>query len=74
MPIRHLTATSDPKDVAKAIVEAHPALLSPELVSLKQVERLIRRLVEHRSSAQRSDASQAAGARTPNASARSSTL
>ena len=48
MPVRRLHADSDPVDVAEAIVQAHPSLLSPNLVSAAQVERLIGRLVEHK--------------------------
>lgn len=46
MPVRHLTPTSDPLKVAEKIVQAHPNLLAPHLVSTSQVERLIRKLVE----------------------------
>lgn len=59
MPVRHLKSTSDPQAVAKAIVEAHPSLLSPELVSTDQIVRLIRRLIKHKASAQKTTAVQA---------------
>ena len=48
MPIRQLTATSDPHAVANAIIEAHPSLLAPNLVSNNQMVRLIKKLVEHK--------------------------
>ena len=47
MPVRNLEASSDPRSVAETIVAAHPNLLAPNLVSKNQVERLIRKLVEH---------------------------
>ena len=46
MPVRKLKATSDPLKVAEKIVQSHPNLLAPHLVSTSQVERLIRRLID----------------------------
>ena len=48
MPVRRLAADSDPVAVAQEIVKAHPNLLSPQLVSEAQVERLMKRLIEHK--------------------------
>ena len=48
MPVRQLSASSDPTAVAKSIIDAHQALLGPKIVSFKQVERLIKRLVDHK--------------------------
>ena len=50
MPVRHLSASSDARTVAESIIKAHPSLLAPHLVSLSQVEGLMRRLIEHRAS------------------------
>ena len=49
MPIRQLRADSDANTMARAMVQAHPNLLDPHLVSLRQVERLLRRLIEYHS-------------------------
>ena len=48
MPVRKLHGDSDPVKIATALAAAHPSLLAPHIVSAAQLERLVRRLVEHR--------------------------
>ena len=48
MPIRGLRADSNPASLAQEVVRAHPSLLAPHLVSGSQIERLLKRLVEHK--------------------------
>ena len=48
MPVRGLRADSNPAVLSRDIIRAHPQLLAPHLVSNTQVERLMKRLVEHK--------------------------
>ena len=48
MPVRKLHGDSDPVKIATALAAAHPSLLAPHIVSAAQLERLVRRLIEHR--------------------------
>lgn len=47
MPVRGLRPGSDPKEIAQQLMERHPQLLAPTIVSQSQVERLVSRLIEH---------------------------
>ena len=48
MPVRQLDASSDVAAAAQQLIDAHPSLLAPHLVSGEQIERLVRKLVNHK--------------------------
>ena len=48
MPVRRLTAESDPADLAARLVRTHPSLLAPNVVSPAQLERLVAKLIAHK--------------------------
>ena len=58
MPVRQLDASSDVAAAAQQLIDAHPSLLAPHLVSGEQIERLVRKLVNHKIAQQEAHAAQ----------------